>query len=105
MDLLSNFFKMIAALIVVLGIMAMITVAARRFLGGGWGGGRWGGWRSRPLIRVLSATSLGPKKEIALIEVGKDYLVVGITPTQISLLTRLDRLPESLDQKEGGPVR
>ncbi len=88
MDPFWNLVKVGASLLLVLGIMALTAYAAKRFLGS-----RLGRWRAQPLIQVLSTAYLGPKKEIAVIEVGKEYLVVGITPTQISLLTRLEGPP------------
>ncbi len=88
MDPFWNLVKVGASLLLVLGIMALTAYAAKRFLGS-----RLGLWRAQPLIHVLATTYLGPKKEIAVIEVGKEYLVVGITATQISLLTRLEGPP------------
>ncbi|MBI3803011.1 MAG: flagellar biosynthetic protein FliO [Nitrospirae bacterium] len=88
MDPFWNLVKVGASLLLVLGIIALTAYAVKRFLGG-----RLGLWRTQPLIQVLSTTYLGPKKEIAVIEVGKEYLVVGITATQISLLTRLEGPP------------
>lgn len=88
MDPFWNLVKVGASLLLVLGIIALTAYAAKRFLGS-----RLGLWRAQPLIQVLATTYLGPKKEIAVIEVGKEYLVIGITPTQISLLTRLEEPP------------
>jgi len=95
-----NLVKVGASLLLVLGIMALTAYAAKRFLGS-----KLGLWRSQPLIQVLATTYLGPKKEIAVIEVGKEYLVVGITPTQISLLTRLEEppFPKASIETSGGP--
>jgi flagellar protein FliO/FliZ len=95
-----NLVKVGASLLFVFGVMALTAYAAKRFLGS-----RLGLWRSQPLIQVLSTAYLGPKKEIAVIEVGKEYLVVGITPTQISLLTRLEeppRPPAPIETRTGG---
>lgn len=100
MDPFWNLIKVGASLLFVLGIMALTAYAAKRFLGS-----KLGRWRSQPLIQVLATTHLGPKKEIAVIEVGKEYLVVGITPTQISLLTRLEEppLPSAPIETSAGP--
>ncbi|HET6464963.1 MAG TPA: flagellar biosynthetic protein FliO [Nitrospiria bacterium] len=86
MELAASVFKMGASLLVVIGLIALTAYAARRFFGD-----RLGRWRSGPAIQVLSRAYLGGRKEIALIEVGEAYLVVGITPGQISMLTRLRR--------------
>ena len=96
MDPLSGLLKAGASLTLVLGLMALSVYFMKRFFGS-----RLGLGRSGPLIQVLARTYLGAKKEIALIEVGEEVLVVGITPNQISLLTRLEPsfLPASFSQK------
>lgn len=78
---------MVSSLLLVLGLMALAFYGTRRF------GPRLGPWRPGGPIRVLSRSYLGVKKELALIEVGGEYLLIGITPASISLLTRFDRPP------------
>ena len=96
MDPLSGLLKAGSSLMLVLGLMALCVYLMKRFFGPHLGIGRSG-----PLIQVLARTYLGAKKEIALIEVGEEYLVVGITASQISLLTRLEPslLPASFSHK------
>lgn len=83
---------MVSSLLLVLGMIALIVYGARRFLGL-----RMGAWRPGGPIRVLSRSYLGVKKEVALIEVGGEYLLLGITPDSISLLTRFDKPPFPLE--------
>jgi len=85
MDLLTAFVKMVSALAIVLGLMALTAYLFRKYLNpklGGAGGGM--------LLRVKGTIPLGVKKEIALVEVGGKILVVGVTPTQISLLCEME---------------
>lgn len=86
MDILSALVKMISALAIVLGLMALTTYGVRRFLGP-----RLGVAGNGPFMKIQGSISLGVKKEIALIEVGGSFLVVGVTPNQISLLTRFEK--------------
>ena len=89
-DPFSSLVKMFSSLLLVLGIILTLAFVVKRFMGS-----RLGPWRNASLVKVLSTTYLGPKKEIAIVEVGQQYLVLGITPTQISLLTRLEQAPFS----------
>ena len=100
MEPLSGFFKMGSSLLVVLFLMAFAAYGARRFLGS-----RMGLWRSASAVQVLSTTYLDSKRQISIISVGEEYLVLGITAHQISLLTRLDKPPAFLekDVKSRGP--
>lgn len=43
-------------------------------------------------LKIIATLNLGQKEKIALIQVGKQQLVVGITPTQINTLHVLDEL-------------
>ena len=99
MDIITALFKMISALAIVLGLMALTAYGVRRFLGP-----RIGAPGSGPFMKVQSSISLGVKKEIALVEVGESYLVIGVTPNQISLLTRFDKenLGSHISQEEKG---
>lgn len=88
MDLLPSLFKMGSALLLVLGFIVLAAYGAKRFFGP-----QLGRFRSQSLIHVLATSYLGGKREIAVVEVGEEYFVVGITPNQISMLTRLKNVP------------
>ena len=87
MDPASSLLKMASALLLVLGLIGLAAYGARRFRS------RLGRWRDEPLVHVLSTVYLSPKSAVSLIEVRGAHLVVGVTPQQISLLTRLDAAP------------
>lgn len=86
MDIVTALIKMISALAIVFGLMAITAYGARRFLAS-----RIGTPGNGPFMKVQASISLGVKKEIALVEVGGSFLVVGVTPNQISLLTRIEK--------------
>ncbi len=86
MEALFGLLKMGGALLVVLGAIATTAYLAKRFVYPRLG------LRDAP-IQVLATSYLGAKKQIALIEVGGIYLLVGVTPNQISLLTQMDKFP------------
>ena len=50
-------------------------------------------------VRLLFEGSIGPKRSICLVRVGTQVLVVGVTPSNISYLTRIDD-PELMDSLE-----
>lgn len=43
-------------------------------------------WRKNEWITILQATSLGAKEKLLLVEVNQAYLLLGVTPHQISTL-------------------
>ncbi len=86
MEMFLGLLKMGGALLVVLGVIATTAYLAKRFVYPRLG------LKNSP-IQILATSYLGAKKEIALIEVGERFLVVGITPNQISLLTEMEKFP------------
>ena len=98
MDLFSGIAKMGASFLIVIGLIALTAYGARRFFGD-----RLGAWRSRALIQVLARVHLGARKEVALIEVGETCLVIGVTPTQISMLAQVDRQSLPSDRVDRQP--
>lgn len=83
-DLWESLFRTLSALAVVLGLMGLAAVAAKRFLGR-----RVGPTGSRPLIQVLASGYIAPRKTIALVSVAGDYLIVGATATDLVPLGRV----------------
>jgi flagellar protein FliO/FliZ len=49
--------------------------------------------RSENEIEIRSTKSLGPKSQIALVSVGENSFLVGIAPSGISLLGKIDEIP------------
>ena len=91
-DFLASLLKMISALAVVLGVMLGGLWAVRKLMkktGTGVDDGQ--------KIRVLSTRYLGPKSSIMLLDVLGNVIVVGVTGTQISMLTTISD-EESLER-------
>jgi flagellar protein FliO/FliZ len=83
-EFLASILKMISALAVVLGVMLAGLWAARKFMnktGAGVDDGQ--------MIRVLSTRYLGPKSSILLLDVLGNVIVVGVSGTQITMLTTI----------------
>lgn len=86
------FIKAIVTLAVVLGVMALVLYALKRFLN--LAPGANGG--SNP-VKVLSTSFLGPKRNLAIVEVAGEVLVLGITPASITCLTKVED-PKKIDE-------
>ncbi len=86
MDVFLSLLKMSGALLVVLGGIALTAYLAKRFVYPRLG------LKQAP-IQVLATSYLGQKRQISLVEVNGVYLLLGVTPNQISLLTQMDKFP------------
>lgn len=75
----------------VLRIIVSLIFVIMLILAGAWLTRRAGWLRSgkAPALRVLGAQSLGGRAYVAMVEVEDARLVVGVTPTQVSLLHTL----------------
>ena len=76
------------ALVLIVGLLAATAWMARK-VSGGKGFGQAG-------LKVIGGVALGPRERIVLVEVGDDWLVIGVVPGQIRTLHRLAKgsLPE-----------
>ncbi len=72
--MIDSYIQMAIALIFVLGLIFVMGYFLKKK-------------QSKPgIMSVLSYQSFGPKKAIAAINIGKDILLVAITPTDLKLL-------------------
>lgn len=53
----------------------------------------------RYLIEQLGYVSLGNKTGVSLLKVGREFILVGVTPNQVSLLSALPKLQEQYDEE------
>ncbi|WP_157861450.1 flagellar biosynthetic protein FliO [Desulfurivibrio alkaliphilus] len=93
--------KAFGVLLLMIGLMLFVAALLKR-LGFGQGGFRGQG----ELIRVIETRSVGPKKYLAVVEVGGEFLLLGIGDQQINLLTRLENdelIRQSQATGAGGP--
>jgi flagellar protein FliO/FliZ len=79
----------------VLRIIVSLIFVIMLILAGAWLTRRAGWLRSgkAPSMRVLGAQSLGSRAYVAMVEVEDARLVLGVTPTQVTLLHTLPALP------------
>jgi flagellar biosynthetic protein FliO len=96
-ELAESFVKMVGALCLVLLLIALLYLAARRFFHKGSLG------TGKNPIRLLASLYLGGKKYISLVQVPGKVLVLGIAPDRISLLETIDdeKLLDRLFEEDG----
>ena len=86
LNLINTGLKTISVLFLVLGLLILVLYIMKRFLF----------LRRRPkgdmFIKVLSSLHLSPKERIEVIEISGEKIVLGITPSNISFLTKLSDL-------------
>ncbi|MCC6544145.1 MAG: flagellar biosynthetic protein FliO [Nitrospirae bacterium] len=82
----GSFIKMVTALGIVLSLLFAIVYLVKKYLGK-----KIGLSGQDQKIRVVTSTYLGPKKSIALVEIAGEKIVVGVTATHISMLTKLGK--------------
>jgi flagellar protein FliO/FliZ len=83
--------KSLAMLCIVLGVMIGVLYLLKRFYYS------HGIINDRKLIREVSSHYLAPKERVVLIEVMGERLLLGVTPQNISYLTKIDTETEGQD--------
>lgn len=83
------FLQVILALILVIGVIVVLSVLAKRF-------SVFPGTGSGP-IKVLSGVSLGGKDRLILVQVGDEQLLVGTSPGNVQ---KVHKLQQPIDLKE-----
>ena len=84
MEMIPSGLKMISMFAVVLGLMFLIFFGFKKYVlkNTAFGGGN-------KLVNVLGTWFLGPKKNIALVEVAGEVLVLGMSQENITLLSSI----------------
>ena len=85
----GSLLQMMAGLAVVLGAIAASAWFARR-MGAGPGG-------NARLMKVVGALSVGTKERVVVVELGGQWMVLGVAPGRVSTLATLPKgeLPEA----------
>ena len=83
-DLWESLFRMLTALAIVLLLMGIAALVAKRFLGK-----RIESVGGRPIIHVVATGYVAPRKMIAIVAVADEYVIVGTTATDLVPLGRI----------------
>jgi flagellar protein FliO/FliZ len=98
LNLIGTGLRTVAMLSIVLGLLVLVLYLMKRFLFINRGA------KGDLLIKILSSLHLSPKERIEVIEISGERIVLGITPGNITFLTKLDDLPgetgESTENRE-----
>jgi flagellar protein FliO/FliZ len=89
------FIKSIVTLVFVLALLGVALYAFRYFMGRRSAPGLKKGLGSP--IKVLTTSFIGQKKNLVIVDVAGELLVLGITSESITCLTKLER-PEVVDE-------
>lgn len=83
-DFWESLLRTLSALAIVLVLMGVVAMAARRLMS------HRQGQAGRPqLIQVVASGHIAPRKTIALVSVAGEYLIVGATATELVSLGRV----------------
>jgi flagellar protein FliO/FliZ len=95
LNLIGTGLRTVAMLSIVLGLVVLVLYLMRRFLFINRGA------KGDLLIKILSSLHLSPKERIEVIEISGERIVLGITPGNITFLTKLDDLPGETGESTG----
>ena len=87
LNLIGTGLRTVAMLSIVLGLLVLVLYLMKRFLFVNRGA------KGDLLIKILSSLHLSPKERIEVIEISGEKIVLGITPGNITFLTKLNDLP------------
>jgi flagellar biosynthetic protein FliO len=87
-ELINTGIKTMAMLFIVLGVLVFVLYIMKKFMS------PKGKRKGDLIIKVVSSLHLSPKERIEVIEISGERIVVGITPGNISFLTKLSRYKE-----------
>lgn len=99
-DFWDSFIRMASALALVLALIGGLVLLVRRF-----GGARLSSPASAQIVQVIGSGYIGPRKTISLVSVAGEFLVVGMTPTELVSLghiTDRERVQQFLSEVPSG---
>lgn len=59
--------------------------------------------RSGNLIKIVSGIPVGQKSQVLLLEIGEQWVLVGVSPAQVNLITTLTRQPDLIPTTSNTP--
>jgi flagellar protein FliO/FliZ len=84
----SNFFSTLATMVVGLAIMLgglyLVLLLYKRYFQA-----RLARFAGTPAMRQIASFSIGPRQRIVILEINGEWIACGVTPSQITFLTRL----------------
>ena len=83
-DVGGGLLRSIIGLAIVLAVIAGCAWLARRF------GGRMTGGQSR-LLKTVGALSVGQRESVVVVELGEQWLVLGVAPGRVNTLAQMPR--------------
>jgi len=95
LNLIGTGLRTVAMLSIVLGLLVLVLYLMKRFLFINRGA------KGDLLIKILSSLHLSPKERIEVIEISGERIVLGITPGNITFLTKLEDLPGETGEAAG----
>ena len=95
LNLIGTGLRTVAMLSIVLGLLVLVLYLMKRFLFINRGA------KGDLLIKILSSLHLSPKERIEVIEISGERIVLGITPGNITFLTKLDDLSKETGESTG----
>lgn len=102
-DPMSSMGRVVFTLAGMIALILVLAYWAKRLQG--MSGAKQSGFSSQgEVIRTLATVSLGLKEKIALIQVGEQQLLIGITPQSIQTLLVLDEVIKQEDVEQQTPV-
>ena len=93
-DMGGSLFQMLAGLAAVVGLLvASLWLLKRLSAPRGPAGG---------LLKVVSATAVGPRERVVIVELGETWLVLGVAPGRVTTLHQIPRMAGTVSAAPGG---
>ena len=92
MEFWDSAVRMVASLALVLGLILGLLALAKMMMGR-----KWFGPTGTPLIRILGSSYVGPRKQVLVVAVAGEVLILGTTATELVPLGRVTD-PEQIKQ-------
>jgi flagellar biogenesis protein FliO len=100
MEFWESAVRMVASLALVLGLILALLAVAKTMTGK-----RWLGQSSTSLIQVLASAHVGTRKQVVVVSVAGEVLILGMTATDLVSLGRLTdpgQIQQALSQAAAG---